>query len=370
MRKMSFKFSGRKNRASGPAAEEAVDDIGAALRDARLRKGVDLATAARELKIREDYLEALERNDHSALPGLPYASGFVRSYAAYVGLDAESSVRRLKDDTEELQVKTDYVWLTPVREGRLSGTLVFMLSLVLAGAAYAGWYYQSMDDRRPAAAADTGGAAKAVPIVAAAAGAAREVPKVSVRRREVARKTPDVSAAKPDARSGRRSDPAAKADTVTPGRAETGTLDKKTAGADRKPAGGSPDAKRSDTAVGPKARGGRLDTGDDALDAGIGEDGKPAIKPVSVDDQIVTLKALGPVWLRVRNPLTRRVLAERIMKKGEILKLPKQDGLVLDVGRANQIEIMVGGKSAGLAGASVRPRRNVSLDPGRLKPGG
>lgn len=375
MRKMSFKFFGRTDDGAGPAAAQADDDIGTTLREARQRKGVDLETAARDLKIRADYLAALEENDHAVLPGLPYVAGFVRSYAAYVGLDAEHLVRQLKGDTEKREVKTEYAWLTPVREGRLSGTLVFILSLLMAAAAYAGWYYQSMDDRRPAAAADAASAREAAPIVAAAAGAAREVPKATVRRRDDARKpavgrakTPDVRS---DAQSGARSaSGAAPKKDVVPGRAGTVRPDRQAADAGRKPGGGTPDARKPAAGAAPPSKASRLDAGDDALDAGVGEEGKPAVKPVSVDDQTITLKALGAVWMRVRNPLTRRVLAERIMKKGDILKLPKQEGLVLDVGRANQIEIIVGGKSAGVAGRSGRPRRNVSLDPGRLKPDG
>lgn len=367
MRKLSFSFTGKKQDMSGSAAEPAVDDVGAALRDARLRKGVDLATAARDLKIRSDYLEAIEQNDHAQLPGLPYVAGFVRSYAAYVGLDAEGLVGRLKGDTEDHPTKTEYAWLTPVREGRLSGTLVFILSLVLAGAAYAGWYYQSMDDRRPAAAADSVSARKTSPVVAAAAGAAREVPKASIRQRDDTRKPAAGSARTPDARTG--GDPASKSD-VRPGGAETAGPDQKAADAARTPDSGAGDIKKPDAETIPRKKDNQLDTGDDALDAGVGEEGKPAVKPVSVDDQIIILKAVGPVWLRVRNPLTRRVLAERIMKKGETLKLPKQDGLVLDVGRANQVEIIFGGKSVGFAGKNGRPRRNVSLDPGRLKPDG
>ena len=69
---------------------------------ARERMGVSLTTAAAALKIRDDYLAALERNDRAALPAPPYAIGFVRSYASYVGLDPGELAQRFRDESGDL----------------------------------------------------------------------------------------------------------------------------------------------------------------------------------------------------------------------------------------------------------------------------
>ena len=76
--------------------EAPLETVGQDLRAARLRRGDDLATVSKVLKIRKDYLEALEEDRMEALPGRTYAVGFVRSYADYLGLDAVQCVERFK----------------------------------------------------------------------------------------------------------------------------------------------------------------------------------------------------------------------------------------------------------------------------------
>ncbi|HEV7662467.1 MAG TPA: helix-turn-helix domain-containing protein [Chloroflexota bacterium] len=62
------------------------------MRQARLDKGVSLADAARDTRIRRSYLEALEAEDAAALPPPVYTRGFLRSYAEYLGLNPQSMV--------------------------------------------------------------------------------------------------------------------------------------------------------------------------------------------------------------------------------------------------------------------------------------
>jgi cytoskeleton protein RodZ len=79
-------------------ADTPLESVGQDLRAARLRRGDDLATVSRSLKIRKDHLEALEEDRFEALPGRTYAVGFVRSYADYLGLDPRQSVERFKSE--------------------------------------------------------------------------------------------------------------------------------------------------------------------------------------------------------------------------------------------------------------------------------
>jgi cytoskeleton protein RodZ len=73
-----------------------LETVGQDLRAARLRRGDDLATVSKVLKIRKDHLEALEEDRLDALPGRTYAVGFIRSYADYLGLDTSQCVERFK----------------------------------------------------------------------------------------------------------------------------------------------------------------------------------------------------------------------------------------------------------------------------------
>src|SRR5438046_8041494 len=75
------------------AADRTSSGFGAALREARDRRGVSLRQIANATKISVAALEALERNDISRLPGGIFSRAFVRSYAIQVGLDPEDTVR-------------------------------------------------------------------------------------------------------------------------------------------------------------------------------------------------------------------------------------------------------------------------------------
>jgi len=325
--------SGVKDVKTTQVVEQDDLDVGSELRLARRRKGIDLSTAAQDLKIQEHYLRALEDSDHTALPKPPYTMGFVRNYADYVGLDGSNLVRRLKDETKKLEVKPKFPWTRPVQGNHYAGGAVFFLSLFLAAAVYAGWYYQTVDARKPAMAADAAIRQGIFSVADGAAGAVGEAPRFTPVDRDEARPTDigdDASVSAGRRRTGDRQDSdQGENDSVIPG----------------------------------------LDTGKIPIDISVGQDQKiqKAAKPSAVT---IKLKALGVVWLRVRNRQTRQVIAERTMKKDEVLILPKDPGLVLDVGRASQLEILIGDRSVGTAGRSLRPRHNLSLHPRWLLRGG
>ena len=74
------------------AADRPTGDFGAKLRQARERKGISLRQIASATKIPVATLDALERNDVSRLPGGIFTRGFVRSYAAEIGLDPQETI--------------------------------------------------------------------------------------------------------------------------------------------------------------------------------------------------------------------------------------------------------------------------------------
>lgn len=76
-----------------------TETVGAVLRRARMAKKMDVQDIAAYLCIRPRFLEALENDNTKELPGDAYAQGFVRSYAAYLGLDADKTVARYKQET-------------------------------------------------------------------------------------------------------------------------------------------------------------------------------------------------------------------------------------------------------------------------------
>ncbi|MEX1295007.1 MAG: RodZ domain-containing protein [Candidatus Limnocylindrales bacterium] len=76
-------------------------NVGEILQTARERKGVDLARAERETKIRARHLMALEAGDLADLPALVYAKGFLRNYSTYLGLDADEMVDRWRVEIDQ-----------------------------------------------------------------------------------------------------------------------------------------------------------------------------------------------------------------------------------------------------------------------------
>ena len=64
-------------------------EIGASLREARLRQGLDFPEIETGTKVRGKYLQALEEEHFDVLPGETYIKGFLRTYADYLGLDGQ-----------------------------------------------------------------------------------------------------------------------------------------------------------------------------------------------------------------------------------------------------------------------------------------
>ena len=129
------------------AVEDAVEDVGTQLRNQREMLGYSLQQAAQHTCIRKTYLESLENNQFSDLPGQAYATGFVKSYALYLGLDnrpllAELEKNRLTDVTPALKpisvVKHQSKRFSKSSSGTGWGSFTFGLIavLLLAGVAY------------------------------------------------------------------------------------------------------------------------------------------------------------------------------------------------------------------------------------------
>jgi cytoskeleton protein RodZ len=72
------------------------EPIGETLRKARGARGLTLAKVSEDTKIRARYLQALEAEDWDAMPAPAYARGFLRTYASYLGLDADALVEELR----------------------------------------------------------------------------------------------------------------------------------------------------------------------------------------------------------------------------------------------------------------------------------
>ena len=66
--------------------------VGPALRKARLARGVSIEEAARDTRMRPEFLQALEQEEYERLLGDVYVRGCLRSYATYLGLSPDKAV--------------------------------------------------------------------------------------------------------------------------------------------------------------------------------------------------------------------------------------------------------------------------------------
>lgn len=82
----------RRPDAREPSFEAPQVAIGTRLRAAREALGLDIAQASARLNILPRYLEALEEENFSALPGKAFARGYLRSYARLLDLDGNALV--------------------------------------------------------------------------------------------------------------------------------------------------------------------------------------------------------------------------------------------------------------------------------------
>jgi cytoskeleton protein RodZ len=122
-----------------------MQELGDLLRKAREAKGVDLADAEEATRIRARYLEALEYGDEHSLPARVYVEGFVRNYAAYLGLSPQEVMARYRaaHEAPEPEMLSLHPAIHPVRlpdPGRWLRVLValVLLALLVAGGVYLG----------------------------------------------------------------------------------------------------------------------------------------------------------------------------------------------------------------------------------------
>lgn len=93
--------------------------VGALLAEARAAAGRELADVARETRVPLRHLMAIEADDHEALPALPYALGFIKTFARSVGLNPESVGAQFRAETRLTPHVPTPTSLEPLDEARL-----------------------------------------------------------------------------------------------------------------------------------------------------------------------------------------------------------------------------------------------------------
>jgi cytoskeletal protein RodZ len=116
-----------------------------------MRQGLEITACAEATRIRERYLVAIEDGRYESLPDPAYINGFIRAYAAHLGVEVEGPVRALPVDGElgTGAVRPRKVELSATRATRGSARITggqprrrrwpLVLVLLVAAAAVALW---------------------------------------------------------------------------------------------------------------------------------------------------------------------------------------------------------------------------------------
>ena len=92
-------------------------EIGEMLREARMRRRIDMTEVESATKIRGKYLRALENEEWDLLPGPTFVKTFLRTYAEYLGLDPRLLVEEYRQRYERPSTQD----LTPFSASRSRG---------------------------------------------------------------------------------------------------------------------------------------------------------------------------------------------------------------------------------------------------------
>lgn len=315
--------------------------VGETLRDARQQRGLDLDMVANELMIRRFYLEALENGSFKDLPERVYATGFVRNYSQYLGLDAAQAVEQFKREaygTRSGNYQVELVMPEPVTQTVMPGRSAILSACIVLAAIVSGIVVANREH----------GSDVAVPSIPAPASAldvtVPTLPEAPEAAADTATDTlpPDISAP--------TEAPLFEAPTPPPSAVET-------------PAAPAPD---TDTAPAPGANATpATDTAGTTATAAAATTNAPAAAGVVAAAPAMTgrvvVEAVQSAWVEIKDA-KGVILFTNILKAGQLLPIPDQKGVTLTTGNAGGLRILVDGKPAAALGQVNEVKRNIPLD--------
>jgi cytoskeleton protein RodZ len=301
-----------------------LETVGQDLRAARLRRGDDLATVSRVLKIRREHLEALEEDRLEALPGRTYAIGFVRSYAEYLGLDSSQHVERYKTEIAGRSDSVATVHVIDEDEDRhLPQGWVIMAGVVLVLLAYGAYHLIISANQllsQPVTPAPPSATAVLKPVK-------REVTVQSSHARALPSEGAVTDASVQTADAGKPSGDAGASSKIF---------------ANGSPSGAGQAQNDSAPQVASLPRGQVY--------------GAQNIEPR------VVLRVHVPTRILVQGP-EKAVLINRTMQPGDIYQVPNLVGLTLTTPNGGAVELDLDGAAMGFAGRNQQMTEALSLDP-------
>jgi cytoskeleton protein RodZ len=319
--------------AAPPSGPRSAGDV---LRQQREALRLDLDDAAAALKIKHDYLAALEAGRPDLLPGPTYAIGFVRAYSDHLGLDGSEILRRFKAESAGLDAKPDLAFPMPLGEHSIPGRAMVLVALILVLCGYGTWYYLSTSEgSRPERVAE-------VPIGLLPPPAQRASEVASPPRGETAAET------QPNAPAG------------------AGLRAAVPTGSEPSPIGESPPAPPPTSPVQAPAMS-ALPPAPPPVLVGLApaaQSEAPRATGIVDAPARIVIRATAESWIKIRDA-NQTVLREGFLKAGESYLVPDRPGVSMRTGNAGVLEITVDGKPVPAIGG-MGAVKNVLLEPQAL----
>ena len=365
---MSDTNTGTDTDTKGPDANTAQEAVGMLLATTRKARGLDVADVARVLRISQKYLEALEDGRNEDLPGTAYAIGFVRSYGEHLNLDGEEIVRRYKDEAEGLGGKSDLIFPKPIPDGGVPGGAVLGLGVLLAAVAYGVWYYNSNNDAvsivRVEAVPEDLAVAQVTEPAAVVEAVVEQAP--AVVEQVTAPAEPVQAAAVEEAAA--EAAPAPEVESVVEAVVEPVVEPVEEAAVE--PVAEAVAEPVVEAAAEPVTEPVVEAVTETAADVSPVTEAPVTKAPVgNKGPSRITVRAKSSSWIQVRDSVADRLLFTRLLREGDEYEVPDRSGLRLMTGNAGALELLVDGDVVPALGDVGEVRRDVELDPEKLKSG-
>lgn len=156
---------------------------GRKLAEARRQRGWSLDEVAERIRVRREFLEALEDMNVKLLPGKAYALAFLRSYARELGIDEKAIVDQFQDECALTRDGAQPQMRTPTSKPRKERPWMIAAGLVVIAAGFVGWRALEMrtDHTAPAEQAVVAAPAETVEVASGPAVPARPSRVVEIR---------------------------------------------------------------------------------------------------------------------------------------------------------------------------------------------
>ncbi|HET9146546.1 MAG TPA: RodZ domain-containing protein [Acetobacteraceae bacterium] len=353
--------------------------VGAELRDVRERLGWSLEAIAVRLKIKLDFLQAIEAGDLAALPAPAYAAGFIRSYADALGLDPEEILRRFRAGGMTRAKRPTLAFPEPVPERGVPPGAIALLVAVIAIGLYVVWYRHSehklrMAETIPPVPAKLAPLAvpkpPAPPRTAPAAGVATKPAPEQLHAAPRAPEAPTRTAMAVNPPSEAAASIPLPPPEVTPPADATGAA---AVPASTSPSGNAPAGASAAPAMGTAIAVAPLPVPPEATPAESNPaPSSPAVAPPGANSSPAPAAAASPAlavaatartWVEIRD-IKGKILFSRVMEPGQSWPLPDEPGLTLTTGNAGGTQLVRNGAPGPALGPSGAVIHNALITPG------